>query len=73
MTTLILLPVLLLACAPDYPNDDDHQDATAAACTSCHVDGTDADAPEPSDAHFEDDDSLADDRVECTSCHAIEE
>jgi len=72
MTSISLFFLLgLIGCEPDYPNDADHADATVPECTSCHVDGTDSEAPEPSDGHFEDDGSLTESRTDCTSCHEM--
>ena len=70
MTPLMLLAALLVSCAPDYPDDSNHQDTVDDDCIACHVE-SDA-GSDPSDSHF-DDDLLKESREECTSCHAVEE
>lgn len=78
LSTFIVAVVLLVACGPEYPDDEYHQDATDPNCIECHISRSPAypdldvaDIPMPPDNHWEGD-SVSSSYNECQSCHDMQ-
>jgi len=57
------------ACAPNYPNDADHQGGFEGSehCVDCHFNG---DGPVPPDDHWDGSGNVTYDHSICAYCHA---
>lgn len=78
LCTLAAVVLLLVACGPDYPNDEYHQDATDEECGQCHILRSPptpeipiTDIPYAPDSHF-DGDFAKSSYEECQSCHDMQ-
>lgn len=63
---LVVVAIMLLlgtACAPKYPNDEDHQ---SGDCVECHFHG---DGPTPPDDHWDGAGNVTWDHSKCDLCH----
>ena len=65
-----ILAALAMGCAPEYPNDENHQGVSNEDCVACHVDRLDEtlDPPELPDKHFKNGE-VKSSKKECKECH----
>lgn len=66
------LMVTTVGCAPDYPDDENHQNVSNSDCIACHVYREHDDAPQVPGGHLEGNDP--DSRHQsCKDCHEQED